>query len=228
MIDNKEKFRHLESLFVGDIHQEECEISWINQYDKYGELLRVLPNLRILKIKGSEGLSLADLQGDPPEHTSLEELQIVCGGLPGNIVTELKNAKLPNLKKLILYMGVEGYGLECSVKDLTALADKDLFPSLKTLGFVNSEEQDDIVEMLLSRDILPQLEELDISCGCLTDRGGQMILDAKDRLSGLKKINADYHYMSQGMMKKLKALPFEVIVTHQQENNDYMSPVFTE
>ena len=225
MVKNKEKFSHIESLFFGDMEYEECEISWINQCN-YEELFKALPNLKILKIKGSEGLSL----GKNINHSSLEELQIICGGLPKNILEELKAARLPNLKKLILYMGVEEYGLGCTIGDLADLAKKALFPKIKELGFVNSAEQDGIVEMLLKSDILPQLEVLDLSCGCLSDKGGQMLLDAKDKLSGLKKLNADYHFMSKEMVKKLKGLPFTVSASNAQEaeDEDDMYPMFTE
>jgi hypothetical protein len=228
IVENKDKFQHIESLFAGDMDYETCEISWIQQ-GHYGDLLQALPNLKTLKIKGSEGLSL----GGPWEHPALEELQIICGGLPKTIVTELLNAKLPNLKKLILYLGIDEYGLDCSLEDIAALVQKDRFPNLKELGLTNSEWQNEIVTMILASDILPQLEVLDISCGCLTDEGGQAILDGQDKLAGLKRLKADYHYMSKEMMKKLKALPFDVNVSDQQEAEDddgeiYMYPMFTE
>ena len=225
MVKNKEKFDHVESLFFGDMDYEECEISWINQCS-YGELLKALPNLKILRVKGSEGLSL----GKDIDHPSLEELQVICGGLPKRILEEIRNARLPNLKRLILYMGDENYGLDCTVEDLATLAKKDLFPNLVELGFLNSFEQDAIVEMLLASDILPQLETLDLSCGCLSDKGGQMILDAQDKLAGLKMLRADYHFMSKDMVKNLKGLPFDVSLTDPQEadDEDDRYPMYTE
>jgi predicted DNA-binding WGR domain protein len=230
IIANKEKFQHIESLFIGDMDFEVCEISWIKQCS-YEGLLKALPNLKSLKIKGAEDLSL----GDTLEHTNLEELQVICGGLPKNIVTTLQQAKLPNLKKLVLYLGVDDYGLDVTVSELAALARKDLFPNLKELGFVNSAEQNEIVAMLLNSDILPQLDVLYLCCGCLTDTGGQMILDNQDKLAGLKKLDADYHYMSKDMMKKLKALPFDVSVSDAQEGDAdddddeaYRYPLYTE
>jgi hypothetical protein len=214
---------------------EECEISWIIQSELYGDLLKALPNLRSLTIKGI-GTSLGNTQNNPDdalEHSALEKLEIICGGLPNNVVKELQKAKFPKLKALVLYLGVEEYGYSCELEDLAELAKKEKFPNLKTLGFTNSEEQDDIVEILLDSDMLPQLEVLDISCGCLTDRGGQMILDAKDKLTGLKKLNAAFHYMSPDMMKKLKALPFDVNVSDPQEADEddddiWMYPMYTE
>ncbi|MDR2486357.1 MAG: WGR domain-containing protein, partial [Clostridiales Family XIII bacterium] len=173
MIANKEKFSHIEYLFVGDMDYEICEISWINQCD-YGPLLKALPQLQTLIIKGSQGLSL----GDCPEHDNLKELQIICGGLPENIANELIDSRLPNLEKLVLYLGVDEYGLGVTRGHLEDLASKSLFPKLKSIGFTNAELgfQDEIVALLLKSDLLPQLEEIDISCGALTDEGGQLLL----------------------------------------------------
>ena len=223
IVNNKEKFQHIESLFVGDMDFEECEISWIIQ-GNYEALFGALPSLKILKIKGAEGLELGRV-----EHENLEELQIICGGLPKGVIDSLKNARLPNLKKIVLYMGVDDYGGDCTVSDFAELAKKDKFPSLKYLGFVDSEQQDELVEAILNSDILPQLEVVDISFGCLTDKGGQMILDAKEKLLHLKALNAEYHYMTKDMMKQLKALPFDVNVGNAQDPDDeYIFPMITE
>ncbi|MCL1792060.1 MAG: STM4015 family protein [Peptococcaceae bacterium] len=226
MIDNKERFRHIESLFIGDMDYDECEISWIIQSDRYGDLLQALPRLRTLKIRGSTNLSL----GNAPEHADLEDLQIVCGGLPKNIATELQKSKLPRLTKLTLYMGVPDYGLTCTIEDLAALADKNLFPNLRELGFVNSQTQDEIVAMLLASNILPQLETLDISYGCLTDKGGKMILDAESQLTGLKNLIINYHFMSEDMVNKLQDLPFDVNESDRQDYDeiDDIYPMITE
>jgi len=221
IVANKDKFQHIESLFVGDMEQEENEVSWIHQ-GNYEELLKALPNLKTLKIKGSEGLSLGKV-----DHKCLEELVIITGGLPASVVNQIKAAQLPNLKKLVLYAGVEDYGGDCNPSDFAALAKKDMFPKLKYLGFVNSDKQDELVQIILDSDILPQLETVGISFGCLTDKGGQLILDGAPKLSELKKLRANFHYMSKDMVAKLKALPFEVEVDDPQ-NDEYMYPMITE
>lgn len=51
-VEHAERFAHLESLFVGDMESEECEISWIKQGD-YSRLYAALPNLKKLTIKGA-------------------------------------------------------------------------------------------------------------------------------------------------------------------------------
>ena len=224
IVKNKEKFAHIESLFIGDMDYEECEVSWIMQ-GNYGELFKALPNLKILKIKGSQGLAL----GENIEHNSLKEFQIICGGLCGEILKELKAAKLPNLEKLLLYIGVEDYGMDFDISELKELAKKDRFPNLTYLGFVDSEQQNKIVEIILESDILPQLKVVDLSFGTLTDEGAQKLLDQQDKIAHLEKIIIEYHFLSKDMVKKLKALSVDIVLKDAQEpDDDYMFPMLTE
>ena len=223
IIDNSSKFAHLESLFVGDMDAEECEISWI-QHGDYSEMLKMLPNLRSFTMMGVPGNL-----GDDIDLPQMEEIEVICGGLPLHIVTQLKNAKLPNLKKLVLYMGVEDYGLECSAVNMRVLASKSLFPNLKHLGFPDSEEQNELLAMIMESDILPQLEILDMASGCMTDEGGQLVLYNVDKFSHLKLLDISFHYMTEKMMENLKELPFEIDVSHPQDpHGEYMFPMIME
>jgi hypothetical protein len=224
IIGHKERFQHIDSLFIGDMDYDENEISWIHQ-GTYEPLLKALPNLKALTIKGSDGLVLGKI-----DHPNLEALEIICGGLPVSVVNDIKAARLPGLKKLVLYCGDENYGYDCKPSDFAALAKKSLFPNLTHLGFTDSTEQDDLVRVILESNLLPQLEIIDISCGCLSDKGGQLILDAAHRLGNLKKLDASYHFMSENMMAKLKALPFETDLSDAQgeADEDDMYPMITE
>ena len=222
-VAEKDKFAHLESLFIGDMDYEECEVSWIIQ-GNYEKLYEALPNLKSLTIKGSTDLTLGKIK-----HDNLEHLEIICGGLPDDVIEDIANAELPNLKTLILYVGVDNYGFDGTVEDFRPLLKKEQFPKLTHLGLVDSEEEDKLVKLVLDSDILPQLEELQFSYGCLTDEGGQYILDNLDKLTNLKKLDLEYHYLSGSMMKKLSKLPFTVILDDQQEEDDeYKYPMLTE
>ncbi|EPR1242705.1 STM4015 family protein, partial [Salmonella enterica subsp. enterica serovar Typhimurium] len=124
IVENASRFTHLESLFIGDMESEDCEISWIKQGD-YSRLYAALPNLKELIIKGASDLRLGAIH-----HEKLEHLEIISGGIPSNVLAELQNAQLPALKTLKLFLGVEGYGFDGSLDDVMALASKDLFPQL--------------------------------------------------------------------------------------------------
>lgn len=223
--EHAERFAHLESLFVGDMESEECEISWIQQGD-YSRLYAALPNLKKLTIKGTQGLELGEIA-----HDKLEHLEIISGGAPCGVFASLQNSQLPALKTLIVYIGVENYGFDASLDIVMNLASKSLFPSLTHLGLVNSEEQNEITRRVLESDIMPQLEVLELSCGTLTDKGAEHLLKHADRLSHLKLLDLHYHFLTTEMRKKLqKTLTCTVELSEEQkvDDDDYMYPMFTE
>ncbi|MHC1747245.1 MAG: STM4015 family protein [Cellulosilyticaceae bacterium] len=215
LVENKDKLGNLETLFVADMDYEECEVSWIEQ-GNYTDVIKTFPNLKKLKIKGSNGLVLS-----PMNHENLEHIEIICGGLPTSVLKELVNSKLPNLKTLILYLGVDNYGFDGSIEDVKPLLSKALFPSLTRLELVDSEIEDEVVKAVLESDILAQLKQLAFSKGCLTDEGGNEILQHQDKVSHLENLDLSYHYLTDEMMEKLKALPIQVDVSDQQEAECY-------
>lgn len=226
--EHAERFAHLESLFIGDMESEECEISWIKQGD-YSRLYAALPNLKKLTIKGTQDLELGEIA-----HDKLEHLEIISGGTPCNVFASLQNSQLPALKTLIVYIGVEDYGFDASLDIVMKLASKSLFPSLTHLGLVNSEEQNEIVRRVLESDILPQLEVLALSCGTLTDEGAEHLLKHADRLSHLNLLDLYHHYLTEEMQKKLqKTLTCtlelsEALMPEVDDDEVYMYPMFTE
>ena len=224
IIANKDKFVHIERLFVGEMDYEECEVSWINQ-GNYTELFTALPNLKSLTIKGAQELVL----GKEISHKRLEKLEIICGGLGADVIRDVVAADLPSLKTLILYLGVENYGYDAGMDDLKPLLKKDRFPALTHLGLVDSEEQDEVAELILESDIMPQLKILELSYGTLTDQGGQAILDRAERLTGLEKLEIDHHYMTDEMVAALEKLPLTVEISDGQDaDDDYKYPTLTE
>lgn len=227
MLEHKDKFAQIEGLFWGDIEQEEQEVSWIEQTD-LSPLLDAMPKLKDLKIKGTNNLRLG--QTSRPE---LRSLEIISGGLPTEVVEDIIASDFPNLEKLILYVGVEDYGFEGDLEIFRPLFSKERFPKLTYLGIVNSEEQDNIVEMFLQSDILPQLETMDVSAGTLKDEGAQLLLDNLDKISHLKFIDMSYNYLSKDMKKKLQALPMKIDVSDTQDADEdddevYYYPMITE
>ena len=114
--ENKEKFSHIEELFIGDMDYEECEVSWIIQ-GNYSKLWAAMPQLKALTIKGSTDLELGEIC-----HEGLESLTIICGGLPVSVIRSVQEAKLPHLKKLLLYIGIEDYGFDGDVDTMNTRA----------------------------------------------------------------------------------------------------------
>ena len=92
IVEHADRFSHIDSLFIGDMDYECCEVSWIMQGD-YSRLWEAMPQLRSLTIKGSTDLVLGKIS-----HENLEELTIICGGLPVSVIQSIREAKLPDLK----------------------------------------------------------------------------------------------------------------------------------
>lgn len=220
IVENSDKFAGIKSLFVGDMDYEECEVSWIEQAN-YGKLWAAMPQLERLTIKGSTNLSLGEI-----EHSGLKSLEIICGGLPKEVLESIGAAKLPALQRLSLYIGVEDYGFDGEVGDIMSMVEKSDFPNLRELGLLDSEIQDEIAEAVVKCKYMSRIETLDLSCGTLTDQGGQALLDALPSYENIKKVNLEYHYMSDDMMKKLQGLRAEVNTDDQQEDDEYDGEIY--
>lgn len=204
IIENKEQFSHIKSLFIGDMDFEECEVSWIMQ-GHYENLFRAMPQLEKLTIKGSEDLDLGEV-----EAPNLQSLEIICGGLPKDVIQSVRDAKLPALKSLTLYIGIDNYGFDGTIKDIEELLEKSNFPALENLAIVDSEIQDEICKAVLESKYMKQIKRLELSMGSLTDKGGQLLLDKLPEFPNVKYLDVHYHYLSDEMMEKLEALPIEV------------------
>lgn len=210
-----EKFVHIKSFIIGDMDCEDCEISWIIQ-GNYNPFLKALKGLKKLEIYGSTDLEFGDIS-----HDSLEELTIVCGGIPSGVMESIGKAKLPNLTTLRLYLGIENYGFDGGLDSVLKFLEQSNFPKLSYLGLMNSEIQDEVTELVLHSKYMKQIDTLDLSCGTLQDTGGQMLLDELPKYPNIKKLDIHHHYLSDAMMKKLKALPIEVDASEQEEPEEY-------
>ncbi len=213
-------FSHIEKLFFGDMDFEECEVSWIMQGD-YSALWAAVPQLKELTIKGSTDLELGEIC-----HENLESLTIICGGLPKSVMKSIQNAKLPNLKKLLLYIGIEDYGFDGNGDTVKELLEKSDFPKLDYLGIVDSEIQDELTEIVLGSKYMGQINVLDLSLGTLTDKGGELLLEKMADWPNIKKLDIHYHYLSNEMADKLKNLPMEVDVSEGNEEDAYDGEIY--
>lgn len=219
IVAHKEAFGHIKSLFVGDMEMEECEVSWIEQAD-YSKLWEALPQLEKLTIKGSQELQLGEIH-----HEHLKELEIICGGLPQNVLQSLIQAELPNLTELTLYIGIEDYGFDGSLQDICDLLAKPL-PKVTKLALLDSEIQDEIVDVLMKSDYMKQVTELSLGMGSLSDVGGKLLLEEVPKHSNIVLLDLEYHYMSDEMMEKLKQLPIEVNVEDQQDDDEFNGRIY--
>lgn len=215
IIENKERFSHIQKLFFGDMSYEECEVSWIIQ-GNYQNLWNALPQLKELTIKGSTDLKLGTI-----EHESLESLTIICGGLPTNVIESIRDAKLPNLNKLLLYLGSDDYGFEGDENTIKDFLEKSNFPKLEYLGIVDSEIQDEVTSVVLKSQYMNQIHTLDLSCGTLSDKGGELLLNTITNYPNINTLDIHFNFLSEDMIAKLEALPLTVDASERNEADIY-------
>ena len=221
IIENKEKFSHIQKVFIGNMDYEECEVSWIEQ-GNYSKLWAAMPQLKELTIKGSNELDLGEIC-----HEELEALTIICGGLPTSVIQSIQNAKLPKLKKLLLFIGVEGYGFDGDENTVKELLTQAQFPELTYLGITDSEIQDELTEIVLNSKFMGQLTTLDLSNGTLTDKGAALLLEKLPQYPNITKLDVHHNFLSTKMAKKLEQLPIEVDASEIEQASSYDGNVYT-
>lgn len=220
IVENAERFSHIEKLFIGDMDFEECEVSWIMQ-GNYGKLWAALPDLKELTIKGSTELGLGEII-----HENLEALTIICGGLPTEIIEEIERARLPKLKKLLLYIGSDNYGFDGNADTIRRFLENADFPELEYLGIVDSEIQDELTEAVLESKFMGQIHTLDLSCGTLSDKGGKLLLEKLPQYGNIKKLDVHYHFMTEAMEKQLRELSLEVDASDRNKPSSYRGETY--
>jgi hypothetical protein len=188
----------LKAIFLGDIQSEEAEISWIEQSD-ITPLLTAYPALERLDVRGGTGLALAPLRS-----AALKTLRFEAGGLPAAVVQAVAASDLPGLETLDLWLGTPDYGGDASVSDLAPILSGATLPSLRRLGLMNSEAQDDVCSAVASAPVVARLTDLDLSMGVLTDTGAEALLSGQP-LTHLRTLSLEHHYLTDPMMARLRA-----------------------
>jgi Leucine Rich repeat len=214
LTSNANKLPNLSALFLGDIIEEEAQISWIVQSD-LSAMLQAYPQLEYLQVKGNDGLSFGEMKLD-----RLKTLIIETGGLSLSVAQEVFQAQLPALEHLELWLGTPDYGGDITPEDLAPLLDGSLFPQLKYLGLRDSEIADQIAAAVANAPIVQRLKTLDLSLGNVGDIGAMALLDSP-LIQHLEKLDLHHHYITEELTNKLTKLSIIVDVSDRQEANVY-------
>ncbi|MBL8913124.1 MAG: WGR domain-containing protein [Archangium sp.] len=191
---NDEACGRIRKLYLGDIAQEESEVSWIF----HGTLAKLLPkmkNLESLTIRGG------DFTFGPLDLPNLKELVIVTGGLKKKNLDLVCKAKWPALEKLEIWFGSNSYGADTKLKDVQPIFDGTNFPAVTTLGLKNCEFVNEIAEAISSAKILPRLKALELSKGVLHTRGVQAMVAKKAAFAHLTRIDLSDNFLDASAMK---------------------------
>ncbi|MFJ6484738.1 STM4015 family protein [Streptomyces sp. NPDC091682] len=196
LLDARPDLPALRGLFLGDMHSEECEISWINQSD-VGPLLDGFPELEEFGVRGGSGLVFPAVT-----HHKLRSLTVETGGMPAEAVRGVAASDLPALVHLDLWLGTSEYGGDAEITDVAPILDGDRLPHLRHLGLRNSDIQDEIATAVASAPVVARLETLDLSMGVLTEQGGAALLSGQP-LTHLKKLDLHHNYLGGPLRERL-------------------------
>lgn len=214
LVENAPRLTSLRGIFLGDILQEENEMSWIEQGD-IGLILAAFPNLEELRVRGGTSLELT-----PCGNPGLRRLVIETGGLPTAVLHNLARCTFPNLEHLELWLGDDGYGWDGGVDDVLPVIEPGLFPKLKSLGLRNSMIANELAAAVAVAPVLGQLEALDFSGGTMTDEGAEALL-ASPGIRALKSLNLYRNYLSDDIIPRLETLGPQVNTADQEEPDDW-------
>ncbi|MYS84887.1 STM4015 family protein [Embleya scabrispora] len=207
LIRDAGRFPALRHLFLGDVVQEESEVSWIGVGPCTG-ILEAFPFLEELVIRGGENtLEDPSFDGAPAltavRHEHLRRLRFESGGLSARIVRAVGTSDLPALEELELWLGVSDYGGDAGIDDLADLLSGTRVPRLRHLGLMNSEIQDEIAAAIANAPVTARLESLDLSMGTLGDEGAEALLQGQP-LGRLRKLTIRHHFLSDPVAERLR------------------------
>lgn len=197
LVDAKDQLTALEAVFIGDLEQEQAEISWIEQSD-VTPVLAAYPELREFGARGGTGLLFPAVR-----HEHLRTLTFEAGGLPAEVVRGIAASELPALEYLELWLGVEEYSGTATVADLAPILAGGGFPALHHLGLRNSEIQDEIAAAVAAAPVVARLSSLDLSLGVLTDEGATALLEGQP-LTHLQWLDLHHHFLSDPIAARLR------------------------
>ncbi|MCY1014944.1 TIGR02996 domain-containing protein [Pyxidicoccus sp. MSG2] len=159
----------LQHLFIGDFqYPEEVRMSGSFLGD-LRPLYALLPDLRSLRLRGSEAV-LGNI--DVPE---LREFTLETTCLSPHAAKAIAAAKWPKLERLEVWFGANSYIQGSVIEDIQPILDGQGLPGLKSLGLCNAEFIDALCALLPKAKVLSQLEQLDLSRGLMSDEGARIL-----------------------------------------------------
>ncbi|HEU0030176.1 MAG TPA: WGR domain-containing protein [Kofleriaceae bacterium] len=197
------------------------EISWYS-IGKLGKLWKAVPKLQTLIVQGGSSVSAMGpgFELGTLELPEAERIEIRTGGLEKKNVNAIHSAKLPKIEHLEIWYGDDNYGGNGTAKDVAALLARTDLPKLRTLGLRNAMFTDDLPELLAKSRLVRQLSTLDLSMGCLTDAGAELLAKHKDAFAHLDTLDVSENYLTKKGVAALKGVAKKVIAKEQREQDD--------
>jgi uncharacterized protein (TIGR02996 family) len=158
----------------------------------------MVPDLRELTLRGGR-MTIGAI--DLPK---LETLTTITGGLDHASLAYIAAADWPELHTLALHVGLSSEGAACDAAALAPLLEGTNVPKLRSLGIVNCEFVDALLERLAASPLLPRLAALDVAMGTMSADGVATIVRHADRFAHLA-LTVDDNYLPEATREPLAA-----------------------
>lgn len=214
LVAAREKLPKLRGLFLGEMDQEDSELSWIENGDM-GPVMEAFPGLEDLRIRGGNGLTWEKCR-----HICLQKLIIETGGISTEVLEGILNSVLPELNHLEIWLGTDEYGWDGDAESVKPFLYENPFPKLNYLGLKNCDHQTEIAKLAADAPVVDQLKTLDLSRGVLRNEEGEALL-ASERIKGLEKLDLHFHYMSDELVARFNESGLNVDVSGQEEADEW-------
>lgn len=200
----------LRSLYLGDFDREETELNWSSIGDA-SPLYAALPNLRELTLR-SGGMTLGAI-----ELPELRAFTTVTGGLDDAAARAIAAASWPKLERLSLQFGPARTGdATGDVEVVRPLLAGAGLQRLTHLGITNCDFTDAVCAALPGAAILPQLEQLDLCMGSMSDAGAAALAAHRESFAQLKLLDVDDNFLTAAGLQLLEGICAEVHVGDQR------------
>jgi hypothetical protein len=155
---------------------------WRLELPDLGRVFAALPDLEELCVQANDITS--GYGRKPMAAPSLRQLALRGSALGPDLVAALGQGAFPALSALELWLGDYQYGWDGCAPELAPLLSAERLPALRRLT-LPSDVADGVIDVLLGGSLLSQLETLDLSHGCVSDKGAARIREHWARFAHL-------------------------------------------
>jgi len=202
----------LRALLLGDYIDEQRMISYF-EVGRLAPLWRVT-SLRELVVHGVFDVGTID-------HPLVEHVEFQTGGLSPASAEAIAVARWPRLRHLDIWYGDPNYGGDATIVDVRPLLARTDLPELVHLGLKNAAFTDEICGQLATSPLMPQLRELDLSLGTMSDAGAEALAAAAEAFPKLARLDVSDNYLGDAAIAMLRrAFPAVALTTGAQRDGD--------
>jgi uncharacterized protein (TIGR02996 family) len=205
--------RTLRELYLGDFtFPDESELSWSICGD-ISAIYELAPQLEHLVLQG-ESIEVGSTVALP----RLRSLELITTNALESTIFAIASSPLDALESLVVWTG--GQPDDPRTDDDVAELLRTDRPNLRHLGIRNSQNSDRIVAALVESPLVPRLRTLDLSLGCLTAVGANLLAGARDRFARLERLDLSENLLPEVAGGELARVAREVVFGEQRDDDD--------